>query len=432
MGRGRAVFVAATRQHVGKTSTSLGLVSALLTQFDRVGFIKPVGQQSTDVMEDDGSRARVDKDVPLFKERFGIRDRYTDMSPLVLGRGYTQKFLDGQISYSEQLRMMHGAFGRIQDSNDFTVVEGTGHSAVGSIVGLNNARVAAELQVPVVLICNGGIGSAVDEIELNRQLCHSQGARIAGVILNKVKPDKLESVRHYVAKALQRWYIPLIACIPDYEFLDSPCLGDYERLFGGELIAGDDGHHAHRLQHFEHGIELVSAGLHEFLDKLNEPSADGTLFVTHVSRSDIALAFLSHARNRRGVASSLQDPAGGSNTGTGTGSSRIRSSSSSSRRAGGAGAGGPTTAGGSGGLAQQFGGGLILAGSPQFSLPGEVERYLRASPAPILRVNSPTYEAVSTIDGFTAKLTVEDASRTDAVVDHYSSHINIDRLLEAL
>lgn len=40
------IYVAATRQHVGKTSTSLALLSGLQKRFPRVGFMKPVGQQS--------------------------------------------------------------------------------------------------------------------------------------------------------------------------------------------------------------------------------------------------------------------------------------------------------------------------------------------------------------------------------------------------
>jgi hypothetical protein len=35
------VMVAATQQHVGKTSTCLGLMSGLLKRFDKVGFCKP-------------------------------------------------------------------------------------------------------------------------------------------------------------------------------------------------------------------------------------------------------------------------------------------------------------------------------------------------------------------------------------------------------
>lgn len=41
------IYVAATRQHVGKTSTSLALLSGLQKRFPKVGFMKPVGQQST-------------------------------------------------------------------------------------------------------------------------------------------------------------------------------------------------------------------------------------------------------------------------------------------------------------------------------------------------------------------------------------------------
>ena len=75
------------------------------------------------------------------------------------------------VRYQDQLDILHAAHKAVSENNDFTVIEGTGHTAVGSIVGLNNARVAAELGVPVILVCNGGIGSSVDEIELNRQLC---------------------------------------------------------------------------------------------------------------------------------------------------------------------------------------------------------------------------------------------------------------------
>ena len=37
----RPIYVAATKQHVGKTTTSLALMSGLSKRFDKVGFIKP-------------------------------------------------------------------------------------------------------------------------------------------------------------------------------------------------------------------------------------------------------------------------------------------------------------------------------------------------------------------------------------------------------
>ncbi|MBI3874422.1 MAG: AAA family ATPase, partial [Verrucomicrobia bacterium] len=43
------VFIAATRQNDGKTTTSLGLLAALQNLFPRIGYIKPVGQRFVEV-----------------------------------------------------------------------------------------------------------------------------------------------------------------------------------------------------------------------------------------------------------------------------------------------------------------------------------------------------------------------------------------------
>ena len=56
--------------------------------------------------------------------------------------------------------------------------------------------------------------------------CHSLHAgdrfpsfRLQGVIINKIQPDKVEMIREYMGKALQRWNLGLLACIPDAHFL---------------------------------------------------------------------------------------------------------------------------------------------------------------------------------------------------------------------
>lgn len=64
MAKKAAVYVAATRQHVGKTSTCLGLLQGLTSRLEHIGFLKPVGQQSVLV---NGGTLRVDKDVAVAK-----------------------------------------------------------------------------------------------------------------------------------------------------------------------------------------------------------------------------------------------------------------------------------------------------------------------------------------------------------------------------
>lgn len=162
----RPIFVAATKQHVGKTTTSLALMSGLQKRFPKVGFIKPVGQQHVTVHSETlGKEIRVDKDICLLKEQFHLDHiDYRHMSPVIIPRGYTKKYIDGEISYDEQLKDIEHAFEKVSEASDVVLLEGTGHCAVGSVVGVNNAQVAGMLGASMILIANGGLGSAFDEL----------------------------------------------------------------------------------------------------------------------------------------------------------------------------------------------------------------------------------------------------------------------------
>lgn len=150
----RPIFIAATKQHVGKTSVSLSLLSGLQKRFDKVGFIKPVGQQHVPVHSSvQDKEIRVDKDVCLMRERFNLNHiDYGDMSPVIIPRGYTKKFIEGNITYQDQLDAIQQSFKNVSDASDIVLCEGTGHCAVGSIVGVNNAQVASMIGADMVLV----------------------------------------------------------------------------------------------------------------------------------------------------------------------------------------------------------------------------------------------------------------------------------------
>ena len=62
---------------------------------------------------------------------------------------------------------------------------------------------------------NGGLGSAFDEFTLNLAACEKAGAEVAGVLVNKIQPDKMEVVQRYFGKAvMDRHGIPLVGCVP--------------------------------------------------------------------------------------------------------------------------------------------------------------------------------------------------------------------------
>jgi len=282
--RNQAFFVASTGQHVGKTTTCLGLVSGLKKRFNKVSFLKPIGQES---LETD-SGILVDKDVPLFKDYFKLDDPYELMSPILFSKGFTRDYLDGKIELPSLMGCLDVCYEELLSYNDCIVVEGTGHTGVGTIIDFNNAQVAARLKTPIILIASGGLGSSLDAIALNKALCDKYNVPIVGVILNKVIPSKKEMVMHYMQKGLSRWDIPLLGCIPYDPFLSNPTISDYANLFKTELISGQE----HSLRHFEH-IRFVATSL-DVYKTLIRPSQ---LVITPASREDIIMETLTHHFN---------------------------------------------------------------------------------------------------------------------------------------
>jgi AAA domain len=74
------------------------------------------------------------------------------MSPVIIPSGYTKRYVDGEISFDKQLKDVETAMQHVQGASDVVLCEGTGHCAVGSIVGLNNAKVASILGCDMVLV----------------------------------------------------------------------------------------------------------------------------------------------------------------------------------------------------------------------------------------------------------------------------------------
>ena len=47
------------------------------------------------------------------------------------------------------------AMAELDAKNDFLIIEGAGHSGVGSVLGFGNAAVASAMQAPVLMVSGG-------------------------------------------------------------------------------------------------------------------------------------------------------------------------------------------------------------------------------------------------------------------------------------
>ncbi len=197
------IYIAGSRQHSGKTVTSLGLLSLLSREFpsEQLGYIKPVGQEVVNV----STGKTLDKDAVLI-------DAFTEIpalemeviSPVQLPAGFTKKFLSssGQEEFTASLKDKITKAVATLLHKKIIIAEGTGHPGVGGIVGLSNADVCKLIDADILYISEGGIGKALDKMEVNLSYFRLHNNRVKGILFNKVIPEKIDQTRHYLTEKL--------------------------------------------------------------------------------------------------------------------------------------------------------------------------------------------------------------------------------------
>lgn len=212
----RNIYVAASSQHVGKTTSTLGLVSTFLQKNINVGYCKPVGQKYIqDIF--------VDKDTLLFADLIKFDIRPEIHSPVVLPSKKVRELIKHPEQNIIEQRILKAGHA-LNQAHDLTIFEGTGHPGVGSVVGLSNARVAKILNAGVIMIVEGGIGSTIDMLHMCTALFREEKVPLIGVIINKVKVDKIDMVSEYLTIWLKRNNIPLLGIMPYDELLAYPLM----------------------------------------------------------------------------------------------------------------------------------------------------------------------------------------------------------------
>src|SRR6187401_3142585 len=96
------VFVAATQQNDGKTTTAVGLFAALQKRRGRIGFIKPVGQRFVEV-----EGQRIDEDTVLIDQTFGVQTPLEAMSPIAVEPDFTRRYIEEQNNEFLVRRIQH-------------------------------------------------------------------------------------------------------------------------------------------------------------------------------------------------------------------------------------------------------------------------------------------------------------------------------------
>jgi phosphate acetyltransferase len=215
------VYVASPEGLTGKSAVALGLVDALTREVESVGIFRPLYDPTVET----------DLVVDLLVSQPGIEQEYGD----ALGVGYDASHDDPD----EALSTIVERFGRLSHVYEVVVVVGSDFTDVSTGTELAfNARIAANLGSPVVLVVHGRDRSAAQvrtaaQTALAELSAHH--ARTAAVIANRVAADDVEAITAELHKLT-----PVAAAIPERGVLSAPSVRALVEAVAARLVQGSD------------------------------------------------------------------------------------------------------------------------------------------------------------------------------------------------
>lgn len=269
----RKIFIAATSQDSGKTTTSLSLLHQARKRYERIGFIKPIGPKPIDFMG-----RRIDTDPAMIAQVYGLENKIDLMCPVVVEPGMTQRVIEREIAVSELEERIRRAVEQLDRECDFLIVEGAGHSGVGAVLGLSNARVAALVGAPVLMVTGGGVGSVVDAVCMNLALYREEGADVRLLVANKLIAEKREKTLHLLRLAFRDSGFEVVGGFNYQPVLANPTLKQVAQLLGVGLNGNPD-----ELMRIAHHVQIGAASTQRVVDML----ADDTLLLVTSSRDEL-------------------------------------------------------------------------------------------------------------------------------------------------
>lgn len=281
----KKIFIAATGQHKGKTTCTLGIAANLKAQGNSVGYCKPVGQQHLTI---NGKLA--DKDAVLFGSTLNFDVRPELHSPVILASGVTSQFIEdpGQFHFTDDILY---AARQLESEHDVIVYEGTGHPGVGSIINHSNAQVARLLDSEAVVVVEGGIGKTVDRLNMGLALFREANVPIKGIIVNKVHVDKYDRVKSMLQKQFEKMGLPLLGVLPYDKSMGFPIMSTIRKALKAKVLFNKE-------QLNKRVAEILAGSLIE-IDEFTY--LDNLLLVVNSSRFSQAIQKIKAGAQERGL-----------------------------------------------------------------------------------------------------------------------------------
>ncbi|WP_371029646.1 phosphate acetyltransferase [Pseudoclavibacter sp. JSM 162008] len=278
---GTSIYITSSEGHSGKSAVALGVVNALSRSIGRVGVFRPIVQSAEvrdDILELLLSQLDPQNRGPEYESGFGVT--YDDV----------------HADPDEALSRIVTRYRALERRCDTVVIVGSDFTDVGNPAELGfNARVAANLGAPVLLVLTGldadkGQPRTPEQLaqalEVTLPELDAAHATLLAITINRADENATDEVRLAVAERALRELghkVPVWA-IPETPLLMAPSLSQLLDAVGGELVYGD----RELLGREVLGIVLAGMSMQNVLERLKE----GAVVVIAADRTEVLLAVL--------------------------------------------------------------------------------------------------------------------------------------------
>ncbi|HEX8496635.1 MAG TPA: phosphate acetyltransferase [Actinomycetales bacterium] len=276
-----SVYVASAEGDTGKSAVALGVLDALSRRVGRVGVFRPVVRQ----VSAQGGRDGV---LELLVSHEAVDLEHDDC----VGVSYDDVHDDPEAALDTILERYRWVAARC----DAVVVVGSDYTDVASPTELAyNARIAANLGAPVLLVLGGGrpVVDVVTLAEMAAAEIAAHHATLFAVVVNRVVEERAGAGPAQVADAVRAALaggddeagqgVPAYG-LPDEPLLAAPSVTDLVRACDGTVVFGDPG----LLEREALGVLVAGMTMPNVLDRLFE----GAVVITPGDRPEVVLGVL--------------------------------------------------------------------------------------------------------------------------------------------
>lgn len=270
----KAIYIATSEAHSGKSLVTLGLMRMMLGKTAKVGYFRPI--------IDDVKKGKKDNHIKTIISHFEL-DLNPEEAYGLTRTEFINKRNDGK--EGEVLDIIIDKYKKLEERYDFMLVEGTDFSGEGTAIELDaNILIAKNLGLPAIIV-SSGVGKTLDEFINGLHLAYDsfkdREVEVLAVIANKVQEENIEIVQNGVEKNLPKnVFVNVIPLIPS---LNNPTIKEISKALNAKILFGKD-----HINNQAANYKVGAMQLRNYLTHLEENS----LIITPGDRADVILGAL--------------------------------------------------------------------------------------------------------------------------------------------